>query len=453
MSLPATQSPPATQPPPAKQPPLTAAQLSAMSPEEKNRIAREIAAWLAQNGPAASSGGVLGPAASQPKGLGTRIGNVITNIGRNFGRRVGEKYGLVPTAGDVASARFAAAENRRRQLAELLIQENGFSEDIRHLSAAALENLYAERRVGAYFNNLTPEQAKKIGLSPAQLALVRANPQASYDDVVDRSFKRETFSTTPQYGLTATGSRLAYQLGDAGSLNILDIVPTIEFEKVDKGSHVLIYEKGTGKLLETIPKKMTPDQAERLVIEKDQKTKGDTERISARAKSMRQEFNQITSSMRDVALSYGKIKSAEKAASDQSGERKGAADIALIFNYMKLLDPGSVVREGEFATARNAGGIPDRVVAIYNGVVKGDILSKEVRTSFVAAAEEVLKPYRDQFHATKIRYSNLAKSEGVEPDRVVMNDPFSGLTEEKYEERYTKDWYIKHGFTPPSGAK
>ena len=452
MSLPATQSPPATQPPPAKQLPLTAAQLSAMSPEEKNRIAREIAAWLAQNGPAASSGGVLGPAASQPKGLGTRIGNVITNIGRNFGRRVGEKYGLVPTAGDVASARFAAAENRRRQLAELLIQENGFSEDIRHLSAAALENLYAERRVGAYFNNLTLEQAKKIGLSPAQLALVRANPQASYDDVVDRSFKRETFSTTPQYGLTATGSRLAYQLGDAGSLNILDIVPAIEFETVDKGSHVLVYEKGTRKLLETIPKKMTPDQAERLVIEKDQKTKGDTERISARAKGLRQEFNQITSSMRDVALSYGKIKSAEKAASDQdgkNGKRKGAADIALIFNYMKLLDPGSVVREGEFATARNAGGVPDRVIAYYNGVMKGDLLSDEVRTSFVAAAEEVLKPYRDQFHATKIRYSNLAKSEGIEPDRVVMNDPFSGLADGKY----TKDWYIKHGFTPPSGAK
>jgi hypothetical protein len=284
---------------------------------------------------------------------------------------------------------------------------------------------------------------------------VRANPQASYDDVVDRSFKRETFSTTPHYGFTATGSRIAYQLGDAGSLNILDIDPGVEFEQIDKGSHILIYEKGTRTLLETIPKKMTPDQTARLVIEKDQKTKGDTERISARAKGLRQEFNQITSSMRDVALSYGKIKSAEKAANDQSksGERKGAADIALIFNYMKLLDPGSVVREGEFATARNAGGVPDRVIALYNGVMKGDLLSDEVRTSFVAAAEEVLKPYRDQFHATKIRYSNLAKSEGVEPDRVVMNDPFSGLTEEKYEERYTKDWYIKHGFTPSPGAK
>ena len=394
--------------------PLTAEQFNAMGPEERARIAKMV------SGQSPSVPGL--PDFQPPKNIWEGLGN----IWQNQRQLIGEKYGTRESLADRV---------RRFQIQEL-----------RDKAGQA-------GRVGAYFNNLTPEQAQKIGLSPAQLALVRANPQASYDDVVDRSFKREIFSTTPHYGFTATGSRIAYQLGDAGSANILNIDPGVEFEQIDKGSHILIYEKGTRTLLETIPKKMTPDQTARLVIEKDQKTKGDTERISARAKSMRQEFNQITSSMRDVALSYGKIKSAEKAASDQSGERKGAADIALIFNYMKLLDPGSVVREGEFATARNAGGIPDRVVAIYNGVVKGDILSKEVRTSFVAAAEEVLKPYRDQFHATKIRYSNLAKSEGVEPDRVVMNDPFSGLTEEKYEERYTKDWYIKHGFTPPSGAK
>jgi len=394
--------------------PLTAEQFNAMGPEERARIAKMV------SGQSPSVPGL--PDFQPPKNIWEGLGN----IWQNQRQLIGEKYGTRESLADRV---------RRFQIQEL-----------RDKAGQA-------GRVGAYFNNLTPEQAQKIGLSPAQLALVRANPQASYDDVVDRSFKREIFSTTPHYGFTATGSRIAYQLGDAGSANILNIDPGVEFEQIDKGSHILIYEKGTRTLLETIPKKMTPDQTARLVIEKDQKTKGDTERISARAKSMRQEFNQITSSMRDVALSYGKIKSAEKAASDQSGERKGAADIALIFNYMKLLDPGSVVREGEFATARNAGGIPDRVVAIYNGLVKGDILSKEVRTSFVAAAEEVLKPYRDQFHATKIRYSNLAKSEGVEPDRVVMNDPFSGLTEEKYEERYTKDWYIKHGFTPSPGAK
>jgi len=33
---------------------------------------------------------------------------------------------------------------------------------------------------------------------------------------------------------------------------------------------------------------------------------------------------------------------------------------------MKILDPGSVVREGEFATAQNSAGIPERIRAKYN---------------------------------------------------------------------------------------
>ena len=154
--------------------PLTAEQLSTMDPIEKQRIATAVAALGAQNGPPASSGGILDSAASQPKGFGGKIGNVVTNIGRNigrnFGRRIGEKYGLVPMAGDVASARFAATEDRRKQLAELLIR-GGFPEDIRSLSAAALEKLYTER-VGQV-TPLVGGQAQKNVLTNAQTMLVQ----------------------------------------------------------------------------------------------------------------------------------------------------------------------------------------------------------------------------------------------------------------------------------------
>jgi len=44
----------------------------------------------------------------------------------------------------------------------------------------------------------------------------------------------------------------------------------------------------------------------------------------------------------------------------QSGAARntGAGDLGIIYGYMKMLDPGSVVREGEFATAENASGVP-----------------------------------------------------------------------------------------------
>ena len=60
-----------------------------------------------------------------------------------------------------------------------------------------------------------------------------------------------------------------------------------------------------------------------------------------------------------------------------------AGDLALIFNFMKVLDPGSTVREGEFANAQNSAGIPDRVRSQYNRVVNGRRLSKSQRQDFL----------------------------------------------------------------------
>ena len=52
-------------------------------------------------------------------------------------------------------------------------------------------------------------------------------------------------------------------------------------------------------------------------------------------------------------------------------------DIALIFNYMKMLDPGSVVREGEFDTAQKTAGITDRVWNAFIKVKTGKRLSDD----------------------------------------------------------------------------
>ena len=49
-------------------------------------------------------------------------------------------------------------------------------------------------------------------------------------------------------------------------------------------------------------------------------------------------------------------------------------DMALIFNFMKMLDPGSTVRESEFRSAENSGAIPERVWNMYNKLLRGEKL-------------------------------------------------------------------------------
>jgi len=63
-----------------------------------------------------------------------------------------------------------------------------------------------------------------------------------------------------------------------------------------------------------------------------------------------------------------------------------AGDLGLIFAYMKMLDPGSVVREGEFAVAANSGGIPDRIRAQLQQVQSGQRLSPDMRRDFAETA-------------------------------------------------------------------
>lgn len=68
-----------------------------------------------------------------------------------------------------------------------------------------------------------------------------------------------------------------------------------------------------------------------------------------------------------------------------------AGDMAVTFGIMKMLDPTSVVREGEQATVQNAGGVSERIRNIYNRIVKGETLTPEQRQDFVDQAQAQFK--------------------------------------------------------------
>jgi hypothetical protein len=73
-----------------------------------------------------------------------------------------------------------------------------------------------------------------------------------------------------------------------------------------------------------------------------------------------------------------------------------AGDVALVFGFMKTLDPKSTVREGEFATAEQTRGVPDSIRGIYNKVITGERLTPEQRADFIAQARGQFAKVRDQ---------------------------------------------------------
>lgn len=93
-------------------------------------------------------------------------------------------------------------------------------------------------------------------------------------------------------------------------------------------------------------------------------------------------------------------------------------DIALIFSYMKTLDPSSVVREGEFAQAQNAAGVPDGIRNMYNKALSGNRLNPDQRQNMVRTAYRNYANYRAAYNQAAENYRGYARDNGINPDRV-----------------------------------
>lgn len=129
---------------------------------------------------------------------------------------------------------------------------------------------------------------------------------------------------------------------------------------------------------------------------------------------LRGELQTLSKPFVQVRDAMGRI---EAAANNPSA----AGDLALIFNYMKVLDPGSTVREGEFATAQNSAGMPERIRAKYNQVVNGERLEETQRADFVDRARDLYKSQENIQKRTEGQYRELAGRRGANPQNVILD--------------------------------
>lgn len=77
----------------------------------------------------------------------------------------------------------------------------------------------------------------------------------------------------------------------------------------------------------------------------------------------------------------------------------GPEDVALVYEFMKALDPQSVVRETEYETARKSGNLFQGVYAKFNGYLKdtGGFLPPNVRQEFASIVDKKLGAITKQY--------------------------------------------------------
>ncbi len=86
-----------------------------------------------------------------------------------------------------------------------------------------------------------------------------------------------------------------------------------------------------------------------------------------------------------------------------------AGDLASATKIMKLLDPGSVVRESELGRAMAATGLADRVANYATNIMKGTKLTPAQRKDFQSLADRLYGESVKQYNAKRGEYQGIAE--------------------------------------------
>jgi hypothetical protein len=269
---------------------------------------------------------------------------------------------------------------------------------------------------GAYIKPYEKDSAAalRLALTPAGGAAMKGNPMLAA--MLANQMKEPTaeqFGTTPVR--TKDGAVL---IGERGTVRPLGVELADEPAKPESRSSLAKLLSEREGLPPNSPLRAVYDQAiaKETRIAPGPRINVDTglsrNQQFSNENTLRDEFLQQTSDFRTIRSAYNKI---------MSTADNGAGDMSLLYQYVKLLDPGSVVRESEFATAAASGSFGEQIQGAVQKLQSGARLASTLRDSFRAEAKNIYEQSQSSAQQTEQQYRNLAKDYGLDPNRVIPN--------------------------------
>lgn len=133
----------------------------------------------------------------------------------------------------------------------------------------------------------------------------------------------------------------------------------------------------------------------------------------AEIRQTRQQFVNLSKDNLTGLSAFDKISTAAK-------DPTGAGDIAMIFNFMKLLDPGSRVTEGEVALAGQVSGAASQFLNLYNRLVKGDKLTSTARQDILFQAANIARETVANQRGLESEFTGIAERLGAKDVRDIV---------------------------------
>ncbi len=122
-------------------------------------------------------------------------------------------------------------------------------------------------------------------------------------------------------------------------------------------------------------------------------------------------------------------------------EQSSASDLALVFSYMKMLDPDSVVREGEQMQVRGLGGIGSEARAFLSR------LGVTTEGTYEGGMLIIDAPIRANIReAAALRFGDLAKSQAALEDYTAAEGARAGLSTDFFKSKIKGDGNVKRPY-------
>jgi len=169
-------------------------------------------------------------------------------------------------------------------------------------------------------------------------------------------------------------------------------------------------EAQTKKILAETDKLGTESQKAILELERMKEGVADPEKQFDQEEKLRKEYAKRTGAFTESRRTYDNLKSSAAAGA--------AGDIALITSFMKMLDPGSVVRETEFATARDTTGLLTRLQNMATKIESGEFLSEPQRRSFVNLASKYMAATEKEEGRVREDLGKVVENYNLNPENV-----------------------------------
>ena len=110
-----------------------------------------------------------------------------------------------------------------------------------------------------------------------------------------------------------------------------------------------------------------------------------------------------------IYKAHQEMQSAHSQIKQALGQASPVGDLAGATKIMKLLDPGSVVRESELGMAMAATGLLDRVQNYASLVMSGQKLTPNQRKEFQTLADRLYAESVNQYNAKRVEYQGIAE--------------------------------------------